>query len=58
MKHLFEPERVEEVKHRMAQLRPDSGRLWGKLDPAQMLAHCSAAIEIRWQPVKTLDHKS
>jgi len=44
MKNLFEAARVEEVKVRMAQLRPDSERLWGKMNPAQMLAHCSAAI--------------
>jgi hypothetical protein len=44
MKHLFEMSRVEEVKERLAQLRPDSERLWGKMNPAQALAHCSLAI--------------
>jgi hypothetical protein len=44
MKNLFEPSRVEEVKGRLSQLRPDSERLWGKMDPAQALAHCSLAI--------------
>lgn len=44
MKNLFEAERVTEVKERMAQLRPDSKRLWGKMSPAQALAHCSAGI--------------
>ena len=46
MKHLFEAARVEEVKERMAQLRPDSERLWGKMDAAQMLAHCSKGFEM------------
>ncbi len=46
MKNLFEPARVEEVKKRMAQLRPDSEPLWGKMNPAQMQAHCTAAIEM------------
>ncbi len=46
MKNLFEVEVAEGVKHRMAQLRPDSERLWGKMSSAQMLAHCSAAIEM------------
>src|SRR5260370_9747945 len=46
MKNLFEAVRVEEVKERMAQLRPDSERLWGKMSPAQMLAHCTAAFEM------------
>ncbi len=46
MKNLFEAARVEEVKERMAHLRPDSARLWGKMNAAQALAHCSAAIEM------------
>jgi len=46
MKNLFEAATVEEVKERMAQLRPDSERLWGKMNPAQTLAHCSAAMEM------------
>src|ERR1700686_5096234 len=46
MKNLFEAARVEEVKDRMAQLRLDSERQWGKMNPAQALAHCSAAMEM------------
>ena len=46
MKNLFEATTVEEVKERLAQLRPDSDRQWGKMNPAQMLAHCSAAMEM------------
>ena len=45
MKNLFEPTRAEEVKARLAQLRPDSARQWGKMSPAQALAHCSTAME-------------
>jgi Protein of unknown function (DUF1569) len=45
MKNLFEAARVEEVKERMAQLRPDSERLWGKMNAPQALAHCSVAVE-------------
>ena len=44
MKNLFEASRVEELKERIARLRPDSERQWGKMNPAQALAHCSAAI--------------
>ena len=44
MKNLYEAARVEEIKKRMAQLSPDSERQWGKMNPAQALAHCSAAI--------------
>ena len=46
MKNLFEVATVEEVKERMEQLRPDSRRQWGKMSPAQALAHCSASIEM------------
>jgi Protein of unknown function (DUF1569) len=46
MKNLFEAAVVVEVKERMALLRPDSERQWGKMNPAQTLAHCSAAMEI------------
>jgi Protein of unknown function (DUF1569) len=46
MKNLFEAARVEEVKKRMAQLTPDSERLWGKMNPAQALAHCSSAMDM------------
>jgi hypothetical protein len=46
MKNLFEAATVEEVKGRLAQLKPDSERVWGKMNPAQVLAHCSAAMEM------------
>ena len=46
VKNLFEAATVEEVKERMAQLRPESERQWGKMNPAQALAHCSAAMEM------------
>jgi hypothetical protein len=46
MKNLFEPATTEEVKQRMAQLRPDSERQWGKMSPAQALAHCSVGMEV------------
>src|ERR1700722_9565697 len=46
MKNLFEAARVEEVKKRMAQLTPDSERQWGKMNPAQALAHCSSAMDM------------
>jgi hypothetical protein len=46
MNNLFEPSKVEEVKGRISQLRPDSGRLWGKMSPAQTLAHCCLSIDM------------
>ena len=46
MRNLFEAATLNEVTERMAQLRPDSERLWGKMNAAQMLAHCSASMEV------------
>jgi len=45
MKNLFEAGLVEEVKQRIAQLRPDSARQWVTMKPAQALEHCSRGIE-------------
>jgi hypothetical protein len=46
MKNLFEERSVEEVKERMARLTPDSERVWGSMNPAQALEHCSRGIEL------------
>src|ERR1700691_6229836 len=46
MKNLFEETRVQEVKERIASLRPDSERLWGKMNAPQAVAHCSAGLEL------------
>jgi hypothetical protein len=46
MKNLFEAPRVAEVKERMTHLRSDSKRLWGAMNAAQMVAHCSAGLEL------------
>ena len=46
MKNLFEPATVDEVLSRIERLQPGSVRQWGKMDAAQMLAHCSAAMEL------------
>ena len=46
MRNLFQPEAVQEVIDRIEELEPTSQRQWGKMDVAQMLAHCSAALEM------------
>jgi len=45
MKNLFEAATVEEIQLRIARLRPDSERIWGKMNPAQAMAHCAASME-------------
>jgi hypothetical protein len=46
MKNLFDAATAEEVKSRLAQLRAESERLWGKMSPAQAMAHCSVGMEV------------
>jgi hypothetical protein len=46
MKNLFDPATVEEVKQRIARLRPDSERQWGKMSAPQAVAHCSGSLEL------------
>ena len=46
MKNLFQREMVDEVMARIDTLQPTSQRLWGKMDAAQMMAHCSITFEI------------
>jgi uncharacterized protein DUF1569 len=45
MKNLYDAANAEELKTRIAQLRPNSERLWGKMNLAQALAHCAAGLE-------------
>ena len=46
MKNLFEKEAVEEIISRIDALQPTFQRQWGKMDAAQMMAHCSAALDM------------
>lgn len=46
MRNLFEPARVSEVKERIERVKADSERVWGTMTPAQMLEHCSRAMEM------------
>jgi hypothetical protein len=46
MKNLWQAETVEEVKSRISYLRPDTPRLWGKMTPAQAIAHCTMGMEL------------
>ena len=46
MKNLFEPETASEVIARIDKLQPTAVRHWGKMDAAQMMAHCSITLDI------------
>lgn len=45
MESLFNPADREALSLRLAALEPDSQRRWGKMNPAQMLQHCSRGLE-------------
>src|ERR1700722_16994722 len=46
MKNLYNPAEVQEVKQRVAQLRPESPRLWGTMTAPQAMAHCCTSLEM------------
>src|SRR5260370_15745255 len=46
MKNLFEREAVDEEISRIDTLKPATQRHWGKMDVAQMMAHCSGALDM------------
>ena len=53
MEHLFDASTVGELKGRIERLRADSPRQWGKMTPAQAMAHCASVMEIAvgdWKP--------
>jgi hypothetical protein len=45
MRNIFEPSASREIKERLSRLRPDSQRQWGKMNPAQAVAHLCKGME-------------
>ena len=52
MKNLFDPARVQDTKERILRLSPESERQWGKMGVAEMLAHCTSALQMAMGEVK------
>lgn len=46
MRSMFEPGSLEDVTGRIEALNAGSQHRWGKMGVAQMLAHCSATLEV------------
>ncbi len=46
MKNIFQTETTDELIERINKLTPDSPALWGKMNVAQMLAHCCVSYEM------------
>ncbi|MHC2992690.1 hypothetical protein OB13_14260 [Pontibacter sp. HJ8] len=49
MKNLFTPATTAELTRRIDALRPDTKQLWGKMNAAQMLAHCNVIYEMAFE---------
>lgn len=45
-KNLFDQKECQETIERINKLTPETKGLWGKMDVAQMMAHCNVAYEI------------
>ena len=43
---LYDPTSLRLILERIHKLQPDAARRWGTMEPAQMLAHCAAAMEM------------
>ena len=46
MRHLFDPVDADEMKTRILQISPGAVKQWGKMEVAQMLAHCGNGLEM------------
>jgi hypothetical protein len=45
MNSLFDPQTAQLMQQRIENLQIDSPRMWGKMDVAQMMAHCATGLE-------------
>ena len=54
MKNIFDPKTTNELFERIDMLGAETSPVWGKMNVAQMLAHCSVAYEM----VYTDKHKA
>ncbi|WP_293303877.1 DUF1569 domain-containing protein [Pedobacter sp. UBA5917] len=51
MKNIFEPAVTGEITERINQLSPSTAQLWGKMNVAQMLAHCNVSYELVYDDI-------
>src|SRR5215213_1800083 len=52
MHTLFEPTTANEIINRLQSLQPTTQAKWGKMNVAQMMAHCQAPIEVYFSEKK------
>lgn len=53
MKTLLDPVGNQEMLERLNRITPQSQRQWGKMDVAQMIAHCGNGLEMAMGTLKT-----
>ncbi len=46
MRNLFDGESAAALKARIGEVRRDSERQWGRMTPAQAIAHCAALFDV------------
>src|SRR6266853_3124356 len=46
VKNLFQADSVDDVFSRIDKLQPTTQHQWGKMDVAQMMAHCSTTLDV------------
>ncbi|HWY34368.1 MAG TPA: DUF1569 domain-containing protein [Nitrosopumilaceae archaeon] len=52
MYNLFDSKNATEILNRIEKLKPDTQRKWGKMDVAQMMAHCAVGLKNATSDVK------
>lgn len=51
MKSVFDPIDVHEILNRISKLTPETPAKWGKMNVAQMLAHCNVSYEMIYENI-------
>ena len=51
MKNIFDKAVKDEVLERINKLSPTTEQKWGKMTPAQMLAHCNVTYEMAYENI-------
>ena len=51
MKSVFDPIDVHQILNRINQLSPETPAKWGKMNVAQMLAHCNVSYEMIYENI-------
>ena len=55
MQNIFDENTYTDIRQRIEKLQPDAIRQFGKMDVAQMLAHCNNQLEVAMDKMKVPD---